>query len=89
MDCSAAWVNILSYRKALLDLTRKQLSKIAAAKKKVHRKKSDREWTFVSVIERLKTIRPDKRVFADASFFQTTVPAEDQQRILNLLNIKL
>ena len=48
-----------------------------------------REWTFVNVIERLKAIRRDKRVTADSSFFQTTIPADDQQRILDLLKIKL
>ena len=48
-----------------------------------------REWTFVNIIERLKAIRRDKRVTADSSFFQTTIPADDQQRILDLLKIKL
>lgn len=48
-----------------------------------------REWTFISVIKRLQAIRREKRVIADASFFQTTVPADDQQRILDLLKIKL
>lgn len=48
-----------------------------------------REWTFVNVIERLKAIRREKRVLADTSFVQTTIPADDQQRILDLLKIKL
>jgi len=49
----------------------------------------NREWTFVNVIERLKAIRREKRVLADTSFFQTTIPTDDQQRILDLLKIKL
>lgn len=48
-----------------------------------------REWTFASVIERLKAIRRERRLVGDISFFQTTVPAEDQQRILDLLKIRL
>jgi transposase len=48
-----------------------------------------REWTFVSVIHRLQTIRREKRVVAGTSFFQTTVPAADQQEILDLLKIRL
>ena len=48
-----------------------------------------REWTFVSVIERLKAIRRDKKVIGDTAFFQTTVPTDDQQNILDLLRIKL
>jgi len=48
-----------------------------------------REWTFISVVERLKAIRREKRVLGDISFFQTTVPADDQQRILDLLEITL
>lgn len=49
----------------------------------------ERQWTFISVIHRLQCIRREKRIVAGASFFQTTVPAEDQQEILDLLKITL
>jgi transposase len=49
----------------------------------------DREWTFANVVERLKAIRREKRTVADVSFLQTTVPAEDQQRILDLLKVTM
>ena len=48
-----------------------------------------RQWTFESVMERLKAIRREKREIEGVAFEQTTVVSADQQRILDLLKIKL
>ena len=48
-----------------------------------------REWTFENVIQRLMAIRREKVSLADVEFFQTTTPEPDQQRILDLLGVKL
>ena len=49
----------------------------------------NREWTFENVIARLKALRREKVQLAGAEFHQVTVPESDQQRILDLLGIKL
>jgi hypothetical protein len=48
-----------------------------------------RQWTFENVIQRLKTIRREKASLAGAEFFQTNTPEPDQQRILDLLGVRL
>ena len=45
--------------------------------------------TFENVIERLKALRREKVQLAGAEFHQVSVPEPDQQRILDLLGIKL
>jgi|PlaIllAssembly_1097288.scaffolds.fasta_scaffold53225_1 hypothetical protein len=49
----------------------------------------NREWTFENVIARLKALRREKVQLAGAEFHQVSVPEPDQQRILDLLGIKL
>lgn len=49
----------------------------------------DRQWTFENVIQRLMAIRREKVSVAGVEYFQTTTPEPDQQRILDLLKVKL
>lgn len=49
----------------------------------------DRQWTFENVIERLMAIRREKVSLAGAEFFQISTPEPDQQRILDLLGVRL
>ncbi len=48
-----------------------------------------RQWTFENVIHRLMTIRREKVSMAGVEFFQVTTPEPDQQRILDLLGVRL
>ena len=48
-----------------------------------------RQWTFQNVIQRLMAIRREKVSLAGVDFFQITTPEPDQQRILDLLGVKL
>jgi transposase len=48
-----------------------------------------REWTFANVIERLKAIRWNNVVCGKTTFRQISEPEDDQQRILDLLEVKL
>lgn len=48
-----------------------------------------REWTFANVIERLKAIRWNNVVCGKTTFRQISHPEDDQQRILDLLEVKL
>ena len=47
------------------------------------------QWTFEGVIERLKSIRKEELCVADTSCMIINEPEEDQQKILDLLKIKL
>jgi len=49
----------------------------------------NREWTFEHVIARLAAIRREKVTLAGAQFHQVTEPEPDQQRILDLLGVRL
>jgi hypothetical protein len=49
----------------------------------------NREWTFENVIARLAAIRREKISLAGSEFHKVTVPGPDQQRILDLLGIRL
>lgn len=48
-----------------------------------------RQWTFENVVQRLMAIRRDKVSLAGVAFSQITTPEPDQQRILDLLAVKL
>jgi transposase len=48
-----------------------------------------RRWSFANVLERLKAIRQERAKLNGIEFDQVTVPQEDQQRILQLLKVKL
>lgn len=49
----------------------------------------NREWTFENVIARLAAIRRERVSLAGSQFRQVTVPEPDQQRILDLLAVRL
>jgi transposase len=49
----------------------------------------NRRWSFANVLERLKAIRQERVKLSGVEFNQTTSPEEDQQRILDLLKVKL
>lgn len=49
----------------------------------------DRRWTFHSVIERLRSIRSHTVKMGGVEFEQTSVPDEDQNRILQLLGARV
>jgi transposase len=48
-----------------------------------------REWTFENIIQRLMAIRRELISLAGAQFLQKTTPDDEQQRILDLLNVKV
>lgn len=48
-----------------------------------------RQWTFESVLHRLMAIRREKIRLAGVEFYQITTPEPDQQRILELLQVRL
>jgi len=48
-----------------------------------------RQWTFKAVVARLSAIRLQRVKIANTEFEQVTQPEEDQQRILDLLRVKL
>jgi transposase len=48
-----------------------------------------RRWSFANVLERLKAIRQERAKLNGIEFDQVTVPQADQQRILQLLKVKL
>jgi hypothetical protein len=48
-----------------------------------------RQWTFKAVIDRLSAIRLQRVKIANTEFDQVTQPEDDQQRILDLLGVKL
>jgi len=50
---------------------------------------SRREWTLKAVIEHLSAIRIQRVKIAHTEFDQVTQPDDDQQRILDLLGVKL
>lgn len=52
-------------------------------------KNKHREWTFENVIERLKSLRRELVQIQEAEYTVVCTPDENQQRILDLLNIKL
>ena len=49
----------------------------------------NRRWSFANVLERLKAIRQERAKLNGIEFNQVTVPEEDQQKILQLLKVKL
>jgi hypothetical protein len=49
----------------------------------------NRQWTFENVIARLAAIRREKVSVAGVEFHQVTTPEPDQQRILDLLGVRL
>jgi len=49
----------------------------------------DRRWTFAGVLERLKGIRQETVVFPEAEVTLKTTPDDEQQRILDLLGVRL
>jgi transposase len=49
----------------------------------------DRRWTFAGVLERLKGIRQETVVFNDTEVTLKTTPDDEQQRILDLLDVRL
>lgn len=50
---------------------------------------ADRRWTFAGVLERLKGIRQETLVFHNAEVTLKTTPDDEQQRILDLLDVRL
>jgi hypothetical protein len=48
-----------------------------------------RRWSFANVLERLKAIREERAQLNGVEFNQLTTPEEDQQKILDLLKVKL
>jgi len=48
-----------------------------------------RQWTFKAVVDRLSAIRIQRVKIANTEFDQVTQPEDDQQRILDLLGVKL
>ena len=48
-----------------------------------------RQWTFKAVVDRLSAIRFQRVKIANTEFDQVTQPDNDQQRILDLLGVKL
>lgn len=52
-------------------------------------KGKQRQWTFENVIQRLMAIRRATVSMAGAEFVQVTTPEPDQQRVLDLLGVKL
>jgi transposase len=49
----------------------------------------NRRWSFANVLERLKAVRQERAKLNGIEFDQVTAPQQDQQRILNLLKVKL
>ena len=49
----------------------------------------NRRWSFANVLERLKAIRQERAKLNGIEFDHVTVPQEDQQKILELLKVKL
>jgi transposase len=49
----------------------------------------ERRWTFAGVLERLKGIRQETVVFDDTEVVLKTTPDDEQQRILDLLSVRL
>jgi len=49
----------------------------------------DRRWTFAGVLERLKGIRQETVVFNNTEVTLKTTPGDEQQRILDLLGVRL
>lgn len=49
----------------------------------------DRRWTFAGVLERLKGIRQETVVFNSTEVILKTTPDDEQQRILDLLGVRL
>ena len=49
----------------------------------------DSQWTFKAVVDRLSAIRIQRVKIANTEFEQVTQPEDDQQRILDLLGVKL
>jgi transposase len=52
-------------------------------------KGEDRRWTFAGVLERLKGIREETVVFNETEVTLKTTPDDEQQRILDLLGVRL
>jgi len=52
-------------------------------------KEQKRRWTFANVIETLKAVRQERVKIEGVEFNQFTIPDADQQRILDLLQVKL
>jgi len=50
---------------------------------------ADRRWTFAGVVERLKGIRQETVAFNNTEVVLKTTPDDEQQRILDLLNVRL
>ena len=48
-----------------------------------------RRWSFHNVLEKLKAIRRERVRLAGVEFEQTSTPDPDQQKILDLLGIKM
>lgn len=49
----------------------------------------NRQWTIKNVLERLQAIRRERVRLGGIEFEQTTIPEPDQQRILDLLDVKV
>ena len=47
------------------------------------------QWTFESIIERLKSIRKEQIYVEEINCYVISEPEKDQQRILALLDVKL
>ncbi len=50
---------------------------------------ANRRWTFAGVLERLKGIRQETMVFNKTEITLKTTPDDEQQRILDLLDVRL
>ena len=49
----------------------------------------DREWTVANVMERLKGIRRERVSVAGVQYDQVTQPDQEQQKIMELLKLKM
>ena len=49
----------------------------------------DRRWTFANILERLKGIRQETVEFNSTEVVLKTTPDDEQQRILDLLGVRL
>ena len=49
----------------------------------------ERRWTFAGVLERLKGIREETVTFNNTEVVLKTTPDEEQQRLLDLLGVRL
>lgn len=83
--CMLAYYLQWHFERRLKPLFAEQAEQIESGEKE----RKEREWTVQSVIESLKTIRHNELSVSGAKFQQITALGADQQKIVDLLKIKL